>query len=52
MIKMDINNFIAKHITKRDESLLISDLMQNNHLLKSRISRKKVFEYLILFQYF
>jgi FlaA1/EpsC-like NDP-sugar epimerase len=42
MIKIDINDFIAKHITKRNESFFKTDLIKNNHSLKCSIDSKKV----------
>ena len=39
---ININNFTAKHITKRNESFFKTDLIENNNLLKQSINSKKV----------
>jgi len=38
----DLNNFISKYVTKRDESLLKPDLAKYHHELSSKIDGKKV----------
>lgn len=42
MRNFDINNFITKHITKRSESLLTTDLTTFNHELSNKLNNKHV----------
>lgn len=39
---ININDFVAKHVIKRDKSLFDSDIKQNNHILDNKIRGKSI----------
>jgi len=42
MFNLNLDNFISKHITKRDQSLFIKDIILNSHRLHKSICDKKI----------